>query len=68
MSLPRRFFEFVKAVRAVVLWWRDERGEEEALKPTSTEQLSPAKIEEDRRERPQMYDDQASIGRSLLDR
>ena len=68
MSLPRRFFEFVRAVKAVVLWWRDERGNEEALNPASPKPLSPAEIEEDRKERPQMYEDQASIGRSLLDR
>lgn len=68
MSLPRRFFEFVRAVKAVVLWWRDERGNEEALNSTSPQPLSPEEIEEDRRERPQMYEDQASIGRSLLDR
>lgn len=69
IALPHRFFRFLKAVKAVVVWWQSERPE--AL-PALSSQTAPdeEEIDEeaDRRDRPQMYTDQASIGRSLLDR
>ncbi|HEY9878660.1 MAG TPA: hypothetical protein V6D29_09410 [Leptolyngbyaceae cyanobacterium] len=74
VALPGRFFRFVKAVRAVVSWWRSDRPDDlpPASAPTPAQPtLGPSEAEdedEDRFDRPQMYTDQASINRSLLDR
>jgi hypothetical protein len=71
ISFPQRFFRFLNAVRAVVVWWNSERPEERSpLPPSSRSEVAAPAIEEeeDRRDRPQMYTDQASVGRSLLDR
>jgi len=71
LALPSRFFKFIQAVRAIVLFWREERQEDAGdtqFVSTSRPQLSgEAEISDDRRERPQMYTDPASQGRSLLD-
>ena len=67
MALPNRFFQFWRAVRSIVLWWKDEQD----LPETQETPLligEPEDIEQDKRDRPQMYSDQASINRSLLDR
>jgi vacuolar-type H+-ATPase subunit I/STV1 len=71
LALPNRFFDFIRAVKAVVLWWREERHESventqnlAAFRP----QLPGKPDQKDRRENPQMYTDPASQGRSLLDR
>lgn len=69
VASPNRFFRFLNAVKAIVMWWRDERS---APLPVASQTTSlpgeTVDVEEDRRERPQMYQDQASINRSLLDR
>ncbi|ASC69192.1 hypothetical protein XM38_001180 [Halomicronema hongdechloris C2206] len=75
ISLPARFFCFLRAVQAIVLWWRDDRPD---LPPSensvSSQTLLPSSNpdnrhhSDDRRDRPQMYDDPASRNRSLLDR
>lgn len=69
VASPNRFFRFLNAVKAIVMWWRDERSEP---LPTASQKASlPSEtvdVEEDRRDRPQMHQDQASINRSLLDR
>jgi hypothetical protein len=72
LSFPSRFMNFLRAVRAIVLFWRDERGDEGTALPSGQPQLPNSPMPEadaaDRQERPQMHDDPASRGRSLLDR
>ncbi|WP_338430231.1 hypothetical protein [Synechococcus elongatus] len=53
-----RLVKFLKRIRTIVQFWRQPDPAQPAI--THTEQ--------DRRDRPQMYDDSASNGRSLLDR
>lgn len=71
LAMPNRFLNFLRAVRAIVLWWRDEQSPE--LKDSSALQNAPhqlpgsSEMEQNRKENPQMYTDQASINRSLLD-
>lgn len=71
-ALPGRLFNFVRAVKAVVMWWREEQddGSSNAVPAGNTRPQLPGGTpnEDDRRENPQMYDDPASQGRSLLDR
>ncbi|MBW4466233.1 MAG: hypothetical protein KME07_12465 [Pegethrix bostrychoides GSE-TBD4-15B] len=64
MAQPSRFFRFIQALKAVILFWRDESNSP-ALPNYSVSQ--PAVTEAERRENPQMHSDQASQGRSLLD-
>lgn len=72
LSAPNRFFKFLRAIKAIVLWWREDKGEEtETLKFTSVSQsYLPGEVDadEERIEKPQMYTDSASQGRSLLDK
>ncbi|MBD2153220.1 hypothetical protein [Leptolyngbya sp. FACHB-16] len=72
VASPGRFFRFLNAVRAIVMWWRDERSESSPSLPVASQTTAlpgdTVNGEEDRRDRPQMYQDQASINRSLLDR
>ncbi|MBF2079857.1 MAG: hypothetical protein IGR76_15390 [Synechococcales cyanobacterium T60_A2020_003] len=75
LSFPSRFFNFIRAVRAIVTAWRtDEDGTQPVLSQPSLESLPAANEDEvvdkvaDAREHPWMYDDPASTGRSLLDR
>lgn len=72
VASPGRFFRFLNAVKAIVMWWRDERPESSPPLPIATQATSlPAEtvdVEQDRRDRPQMHQDPASINRSLLDR
>lgn len=72
LALPSRFFNFFRSVRAIVTWWRDEQGpattnsvDSQASRPSLPGQTE---AEDSRNEKPQMHDDQSSIGRSLLDR
>ncbi|MCU0570353.1 MAG: hypothetical protein MUF49_27750 [Oculatellaceae cyanobacterium Prado106] len=70
LALPSRFFRFLRAIRAIVFSWREERDgwvDELPAAPDPTPTLPPQPTEADRRENPQMYQDQASVGRSLLD-
>jgi DNA repair exonuclease SbcCD ATPase subunit len=61
-----RFFRFLRAVRSIVLWWRqDESSATQPFLPTSSQ---PSDDSEDRCNNSQMYTDPASNGRSLLDR
>lgn len=71
-ALPRRFFNFIQAVRTIVLQWRDDNNDvsdqpQLSGRPQPTLSDRP-ESDDDRRDRPQMYDDPASQGRSLLDR
>ncbi|MBE9190528.1 hypothetical protein IQ230_09180 [Gloeocapsopsis crepidinum LEGE 06123] len=72
LSLPQRFFQLLKAVKSIVLSWREEHYEDTtniSLKGTSQPTiLDSTDLDNARREQPQMYDDPASVGRSLLDK
>ncbi|NWF60130.1 MAG: hypothetical protein HXY43_12880 [Fischerella sp.] len=72
VSVPSRFFKFLRAIKAIVLWWREDKGEEtKALNVTNVSQsyvTGEVDVDEERREKPQMYTDSASQGRSLLDK
>ncbi|HEY9895561.1 MAG TPA: hypothetical protein V6D34_09145 [Candidatus Sericytochromatia bacterium] len=66
MAFPVRFNRFWRALRALVIWWREENDEgmdSGALPPAS----SPSLNQEDRQEKPQMHSDPASVQRSLRD-
>lgn len=69
IAQPGRFFRFIKALKAIVLFWREEQDEQPthgAL--TGSVQLPKGYgTDADRRANPQMYQDPASQGRSLLD-
>jgi hypothetical protein len=61
-----RFFKFLRAVRSIVLWWRqDDSSPVQPALPTS---IHPSAESEDRHNNPQMHTGPASTGRSLLDR
>lgn len=74
MAAPSRFFRFLRAVKAIVLWWRDERSDDDGSAAFSAKPDAPAlpgeivDEDQDRLDRPQLYSDQASVNRSLLDR
>ena len=71
VASPYRFFRFITAVKNIVLWWRSERPEDSPpLEPTAQSSLSGVveDADQDRKDRPQMHTDPASINRSLLDR
>lgn len=72
LSVPSRFFRFLQAIKAIVLWWREDKGEEtELLKVTNVSQsYLPGEVdaEEEYTDKPQMHTDPASQGRSLLDK
>jgi hypothetical protein len=66
LAIPGRFTKFWQALKALILWWREEYGEEAA--PAKALSSSPQQVnEDDRRENPQMYTDPASVQRSLRD-
>ncbi|MBF2048768.1 MAG: hypothetical protein EDM05_038455 [Leptolyngbya sp. IPPAS B-1204] len=72
MAQPNRFFRFIQALKAIILFWRDEKepllGEPPSqVLPDHTNRTNPYGTDADRRENPQMYQDPASINRSLLD-
>jgi hypothetical protein len=74
LSVPGKFLKFLNAIKAIVMWWRDDQEEDtKSLIVTNVSQTYlPGKVEvdtdEERIEKPQMYTDQASQGRSLLDK
>ncbi len=62
MMVPGRFFHFLRAVKAIVLWWRTEHSEiQPSLPPSPSEAHNP-------KDDPQMFTDPASVNRSLLDK
>jgi hypothetical protein len=70
LALPGRFFNFLRAVKAIVLSWREERNEDEdsqVVSVTPPQLSAKTEVTDDRTEKPQMYTDPASLGRSLLD-
>lgn len=66
VAFPGRFLQLVKAVKAVILWWK-QRDEDADRLSGEQQPVLPGDSEADRRDRPQLYTDQASINRSLLD-
>lgn len=65
-SLPGRFMRFLKAVRSLMQWWK--RKDDESHAGAQAALPSADEDDQDRRDRPQLYTDQASVNRSLLDR
>ena len=68
LVFPARFLRLLRAVRSVMLWWnrQDERSLPE--NDDAVEVVHASASEAEKREQPQMHTDQASTGRSLLDR
>jgi TolA-binding protein len=70
IASPYRFFRFISAVKNIVLWWRSDRPDDRlpaAPNAEATLDVSPEDEEQDRRDHPQMYTDQASVNRYLRD-
>lgn len=67
LAIPGRFTRFWQALKALILWWREEYGEEPTPAAKVLPSSSPQAAESDRRENPQMYSDPASVQRSLRD-
>lgn len=74
LAMPGRFFNFMRAVKAIVLWWREDKDEDDSGRTTQVVGGLPPQLpggnenNDDRRDHPQMYTDPASQGRSLLDK
>ncbi len=71
IAMPGRFYKFLQAVKTIVLFWRqrDDRPEPQQVTGNRPAQLAgQTPGEDDRRDNPQMYEDPASTGRSLLDK
>lgn len=74
LHLPKRFLDFLRTVKAIVLSWREESNNDiniDRIASPSTPKLpgtTEIETDGDRKEHPQMYTDPASIGRDLLDR
>ncbi|KYC41661.1 hypothetical protein WA1_16590 [Scytonema hofmannii PCC 7110] len=71
LASPSRFMNFLKAIKAIVMWWREDKGVEGKVNQLS--QASPSHLPgsvdtDERREKPQMHTDPASVGRALLDK
>ncbi len=64
LIFPRRFLNLLQAVKSLMQWWQQQDDDR-----THPAELTGDIIDEqDRRDRPQLYSDQASNNRSLLDR
>lgn len=66
LAASGRFFKFLRAVRSIVLWWRQD--ETSAIHPSLPTGIQHSDSHDDRHKNPQMYTDPASNGRSLLDK
>lgn len=79
MAIPQKLFTFLRAVKKIVMAWRGENGSDDTPpraiaaggprlnRSRDSAARTPEEEAQDRRDRPQMYEDQASINRSLLD-
>ncbi|MGB3295710.1 MAG: hypothetical protein WBB01_22225 [Phormidesmis sp.] len=69
ISFPQRFMRLIKAVKSLMQWWHSQDDSQDRLAEGSPVVITDAEAEDeqDRRDRPQLYSDQASINRSLLD-
>lgn len=69
LTLPGRFFKLLRTVKEIVLSWREEQPKALAdHHPSASLGPGETEVESDRRDRPQMFTDPASVGRSLLDK
>ncbi|GAA6620392.1 hypothetical protein [Scytonema sp. NUACC26] len=71
LASPSRFMKFLKAIKTIVIWWREDKGVDEKvnkLSLTSSSRFANNVDPNEQREKPQMYTDPASIGRNLLDK
>lgn len=69
MAIPGRFSRFWQALKALILWWREEYGDDLPEDSGTLPGASPkTPTDDDRRDNPQMYTDPASIQRSELNR
>ncbi len=68
LMFPTRIVKLLQAVKAVMQWWKtqDDSQIEETGRPVQL--IDGAADEQDKRDYPERYTDQASINRSLLDR
>ncbi len=68
LMFPTRITKLLQAVKAVMQWWKtqDDPQIEESGRPVQL--IDGAADEQDKRDYPERYTDQASINRSLLDR
>lgn len=66
MAMPSRFSRFWKALKDLILWWKEEQ-QDESLDVLPIQSNPILNSEEDRRNNPQMYTDPASVQRSLRD-
>jgi DNA repair exonuclease SbcCD ATPase subunit len=64
MANPGRFIRFWKALKDLIMWWREMDETDRTLSATP---LTPEQLAQDRRDNPQMYNDIASVQRSLRD-
>ncbi|MEO1123716.1 MAG: hypothetical protein AAFX95_06510 [Cyanobacteria bacterium J06639_16] len=68
VAFPGRFMRFLRAVRALIQWWKRKDDDSDSLSSGAQPTLPSADLDEqDKRDRPQIYTDQASVNRSLLD-
>ena len=68
LIVPTRFIKLLRAVKSVMLWWNQRDGQSLPEDSDAIEIVHESAPEAAKREQPQMYSDQASTGRSLLDR
>lgn len=71
ISFPQRFMRLIKAVKTLMQWWHRQDDSPDSLEGGSPVVVIDSEDDDDgqdRRDRPQLYSDQASINRSLLDR
>lgn len=64
LSFPDRFFNLVKAIKIIVLWWREEKHEEPKILNKDFSQLHLYGREDSEEDKPQMGTDNASQQRS----
>ncbi|EKQ70157.1 hypothetical protein OsccyDRAFT_0428 [Leptolyngbyaceae cyanobacterium JSC-12] len=69
MAIPGRFARFWQALKALIVWWREEHAEDSLTNSrTLPASFNKPLSEQEIRENPQLGSDPASINRSLLDR
>ncbi len=70
VSFPQRFMKLIKAVKVLMQWWHSKDDDSPSLRDQShpAELVDGSDSEQDKRDRPHLYTDQASVNRSLLDR
>ena len=68
LVFPSRFMKLLRAVKSVMLWWNQQDGRSLPGDDSAIEIIHQTATEAEKRDQPQMHSDQASIGRSLLDR